>query len=44
MLPRVWGFIRNSKNREIVSWLGGGAAIIVAGLWAVFTLFRFSQR
>ena len=24
MLPRIWSFIRNSKNREVVSWLGGG--------------------
>ena len=31
MLPRIWSFIRNSKNREVVSWLGGGAALIVAG-------------
>jgi tetratricopeptide (TPR) repeat protein len=39
MLPGAWGFIRNSKNREVVSWLGGGAAVIAAGLWGVFTYF-----
>ena len=39
MLPRIWRFIRNSKNREVVSWLGGGATLIVAGGWAVFIHF-----
>jgi tetratricopeptide (TPR) repeat protein len=36
MLLRLWKFIRNGKNREILSWLGGGAVVIVTGMWALF--------
>jgi tetratricopeptide (TPR) repeat protein len=36
-LPWLWKFVRNRKNREILSWLGGGAAVIVAGTWTLFT-------
>jgi tetratricopeptide (TPR) repeat protein len=39
MLRPLWNFIRNGKNRDIVSWLGGGSVIIVAGIWAAFTYF-----
>jgi hypothetical protein len=35
----LWNFIRNGKNRDIVSWLGGGSVVIVAGIWAAFTYF-----
>jgi hypothetical protein len=27
--------VRNSKNRAFLSWLGGGAVVIITGLWAV---------
>ena len=37
MLLRLWKFVRNGKNREIVSWLGGGAAVIIVGMWTLFT-------
>lgn len=39
MLRPLWNFIRNGKNRDIVSWLGGGSVVIVAGIWAAFTYF-----
>jgi tetratricopeptide (TPR) repeat protein len=39
MLARLWKFVCNVKNREILSWLGGGAVVIVAGTWALFTYF-----
>jgi hypothetical protein len=34
---RLWKFVWNGKNREILSWLGGGAVIIVAGTWTLVT-------
>jgi hypothetical protein len=39
MLPWLWEFVRNSKNREILSWLGGGAVVVVAGIWAAIVYF-----
>ena len=38
MLLRLSKFVRNGKNREILSWLGGGTVVIVAALWwSLFT-------
>jgi hypothetical protein len=33
----LWKFIQNRKYREIASWLGGGAVVIVGGIWGLFT-------
>ncbi len=33
----VWAFLRNPTNRLLLSWLGGGAVVIVGGVWAVVT-------
>jgi hypothetical protein len=44
MLLRLWHFVQNSKNREILSWLGGGAVVVVAGIWAAIVyLFPASK-
>jgi hypothetical protein len=34
-----WHFVGNRRNGEIASWLGGGAVVVVGGLWGVFTYF-----
>jgi hypothetical protein len=39
MLPRLWKFVRSTKNREILSWLGAGAVVIATGLWVVIVYF-----
>jgi tetratricopeptide (TPR) repeat protein len=39
MLRPLWNFVGNGKNRDIVSWLGGGSVVMVAGIWAAFTHF-----
>jgi len=39
MLRPLWNFIRNGKNRDIVSWLGGGSVVIVPVIWAAFSYF-----
>jgi ammonia channel protein AmtB len=36
MLLWLWKVVRNSKNRQILTWAGGGVVVIVAGLWAAF--------
>ena len=44
VLPRIWSFIRNSKNREVVSWLGGGGGTHRSGRLGCLHSFCFSPR
>jgi tetratricopeptide (TPR) repeat protein len=39
MLRPLWKFIRDGKNREIISWVGGGVVVIVPAIWAAFNYF-----
>jgi TIR domain len=34
-----WGFLRNKRNQQVLSWLGGGLVIAATGLWAAFVYF-----
>jgi hypothetical protein len=36
---QVWNFIRLKSNRERLAWLGGGAVVVVAGLWTGLVYF-----
>lgn len=36
-MQAIWRFLRVERNRTILSWLGGGAAVAAAGVWAVVT-------
>lgn len=38
-MTRWWRFLQNGRNREVLGWLGGGAAVVAAALWAVFVHF-----
>jgi hypothetical protein len=40
MLRWLWKFIGNSKNRQILSWLGGGAIAIATAVWATIVYFH----
>jgi hypothetical protein len=33
---RVWKFLENQKNREVLTWLGGGASAGVVAAWGIF--------
>ncbi len=33
----VWVFLQKPSNRRLLSWFGGGAVVIVGGIWAVVT-------
>jgi hypothetical protein len=44
MRHRLWRFIRSGTNRAILSWLGGGAAVIVAGTWTLFLHFHDEKK
>ncbi len=31
----IWAFLRNDKNRTVLAWIGGGAAVAAGGAWVV---------
>jgi tetratricopeptide (TPR) repeat protein len=37
MLSGLWDFLRNEDNRGALAFLGGGAAVVIGGIWAVAT-------
>jgi hypothetical protein len=34
-----WGFLRDKRNQQVLSWLGGGLVVAATGLWAAFVYF-----
>jgi hypothetical protein len=38
-MTTLWAIVRKKSNREIISWLGAGAVVAVAGVWAAFVYF-----
>lgn len=40
----LWSFLAKPKNREMLSWLGGGVAAIAAGAFAVATYLWPAQQ
>jgi hypothetical protein len=36
---RLWRFIKDRRNQQLLSWLGGGAVVVATGIWAVVTFF-----
>jgi TIR domain len=34
-----WGFLRNKRNQQVLSWLGGGLVVAATGLWVAFVYF-----
>jgi hypothetical protein len=35
MLSSILDFLKDPDNRAIISWVGGGLAVVAAGIWAV---------
>jgi hypothetical protein len=35
----MWKLISNKRKRDIIGWLGAGAAAIAGGAWAVYIYF-----
>ena len=44
MLHRLGKFVENNTNRAILSWLGGGAVVVVAGAWTLFIHFQADNK
>ena len=36
-MSSTWSFIAQPKNRQVLSWVGGGLVALAAGVWAVAT-------
>ena len=36
-MAAIWRFVGEKKNRTILAWLGGGAVIVIGGLYAAYT-------
>jgi hypothetical protein len=36
-MPSLWSQIAKPKNRQVLSWLGGGIVAVAVGAWAVVT-------
>jgi hypothetical protein len=35
----LWGFLRDKRNQQVLSWIGGGLVVAVTGLWVAFVYF-----
>jgi len=40
MLTKAKTYLGNAKNRQLLSWLGGGVVVAISGLWAVWTFYH----
>ena len=38
-MSRLWKFLREKRNREILAWLGGGAVVLAGGIWTAVVFF-----
>ena len=36
-MSSLWSFIARPKNRQVLSWVGGGFVAVAVGAWAVVT-------
>ena len=39
MMEKLWSFLRQKRNREILGWIGGGLVVAATGLWVVVVYF-----
>jgi hypothetical protein len=38
-MARLWSFVEQTQNRDIPTWISGGLAVVVAGLWTALAFF-----
>ena len=41
-VKKLWLFLQH-KNRQVLSWLGGGIVVLAGGVWVVVTFFYSSH-
>lgn len=37
LLHQVWTFLTKPENRATLGWIGGGAVVVIGGLWTAFS-------
>jgi hypothetical protein len=43
MLGGIWSFLQGENNRAVLTWIGGGIAVVIGAVWAVLKFF-FAQK
>ena len=43
-MGRIWEFLRQEQNRQILGWIGGGLVVAATGAWAAFVYFAPAQK
>jgi len=43
-MSRLWKFLRQEQNRQVLGWLGGGFVVVATGAWAAFVYFVSVQK
>lgn len=43
-MSRLWEFLRQQQNRQVLGWLGGGLVVVATGAWAAFVYFVPAQK
>src|SRR5215831_8494883 len=43
IMNRLWRFLREKRNREMLGWIGGGLVVLASGIWAV-TIYLFPAQ
>lgn len=38
-MSRIFNWLKDEKNRAVVGWIGGGASVAAAALWAAYLHF-----
>jgi hypothetical protein len=38
-MTTLWRFLRDARNQQVLSWLGGGLVVAATGLWVAFVYF-----
>jgi hypothetical protein len=36
----IWEWLRDPENRSVLGWLGGGAVVVIGGLWGAWRATR----
>jgi hypothetical protein len=43
LVRKLWPFLQQDKNRQVLGWLGGGVVVFAGGLWAVVNFLSSSH-
>jgi hypothetical protein len=42
-MKRLWRFLSEKRNREVLGWIGAGLVVLTSGIWAV-TVYLFPPQ